>query len=315
MTVNLGLHVTPGHGGFLERWDSVQNRLILYRDSQNADEPGVLLIKNGGSVVPIYPMRDLPNSLGLVIWNVAGTPGGGVAIAAVARYSPQNVKPVALKSFLLAYDDGGTLRKLWDLSPCEPHYLAVDAAGEIFGLGYRATKATNYPLLVKYSPDGEVLGEFLPAKLFPQGDNVVLSASPTGESDMFIQQDTLFVWLAPQQELLRLSLSGELQARVSLSDALKRVREEANTEIIKVKKLGIDASGQVVIQAVSWDKTNLKQAKFGFIRVSADGGQAKLTAPFTSSPTPGNFLGVSTEGKLVFGSVGKDPTEQIITSY
>jgi hypothetical protein len=293
-------------------WDSVEDRLILYRNSSNSSEPALLLVDKSGGTIPVNPLKDLPNAQAVTIWAVAGTPDGGAVISLVARYGPLNVKQVPKKPFLLTYDANGSLRKLWEMYPCEPHYLAVDKSGNIFGLGYRDTDQTAYPLLVKYSPDGEVLGEFLSTKLFSRGEKVVVAGSSTGESRMFIQRDELYIWLAPQQELLRLSLQGDLLSRILLSNALQQVKTEANTSTMRVWGLGVDTSKQIVMQFVAYDEA---KARYGFARISPDGTQAKLVTPFADGILPGRFLGTNSEGKLVFRGLGKSSTEEIITTY
>jgi hypothetical protein len=313
VNIDLGPHATSGRG-YLEQWDSVQNRLILYRDSINPGEPAVLLVNSSGNITEIYPLKDLTGAQGVTIWSVAGTPNGGVAMAAVARYGPPNVKHVPLKSLLLTYDEVGTLRKLWELYPYEPHYIVADSDGNIFGLGEKDTNAKDYPLLVKYSPDGEVVGQFLSAKMFPQGDTVLNAGSATGESEMFIKKGILNIWVAPQKELLQLSLSGELRSRISLADVLQRLQKAVNSERFRVEQLGIDAGDQIVLQIAAWDNSKSKEAKFGFAKVSTDGTQAEFIRPLTSAVTTGKFLGTTSDGKVVFRSPpGKDGKQAVIT--
>jgi hypothetical protein len=132
----------------------------------------------------------------LSVWDVAGTPEGGVVLSVIGKYSAEGVKPPVLKSLLLIYGKGGDLKSVWDVYPYH-HHVAVDAAGDVFALGTKDTKERDYPILVKYSQAGKLLGEYLPASQFALGDAVVESGSANGESQIFAVGSGLRVWQEP----------------------------------------------------------------------------------------------------------------------
>lgn len=237
----------------------------------------------------------------MTIWGAATTPAGGLVLSAIAEYGPREVKLVPVKSLILTYDASANLRRVWEVKPYHHHLLAVDQQGNVFGLGDRGDTTSGYPLLIKYSPTGKVLREMLPSTLFPGiGDNVVLSGSPHGESEMFIEKELVYIWLAPTQELFRFSLEGELLGRISLATALKGVAAQTGYDRTQVIWLGVQ-SGKLVVQLRLWPKdTTGQRVKVGIVRLAEGGTEATLLGPLNEGPSPGRFLGTATDQKLVF---------------
>ncbi len=71
-------------GGYFTKWDLVQQRLILYRDTADATAPAALIFSNSGASVPVFPLRDLSDSRYVDVWNAAATPDGGVVLAVLS---------------------------------------------------------------------------------------------------------------------------------------------------------------------------------------------------------------------------------------
>jgi hypothetical protein len=183
--------------GYFDKWDSVEDRLILYRDVRNPDSAAVRVISpTGGSGTAVFPLRDLSDAQRMTVWDAAATPDAGVVVSVIAEYGPRETKPVPIKLLLLTYDSAGGLRKVWDTAPYHHRLVAVDKQGNIFGFGSGDLSNKKSPLLIKYAPDGTVLRQFLPADTFDLGDQVV-SNSQYGKSEMFVDQDKLDLWLAP----------------------------------------------------------------------------------------------------------------------
>jgi len=71
---------------------------------------------------------------------------------------------------ILTYDLAGTLRRKWSTNPWHVHEMAVDPAGNVHGMGDRID-AHSANLVRKYTRDGVLEREFMPAAMFPQGEN------------------------------------------------------------------------------------------------------------------------------------------------
>ncbi len=288
--------IMDARGGYSTKWDSIQDRLLIYRDTTASADPAARIFKNDGTSISIYPLMDLPESWYIDVWGVAATPEGGVVLAAIVGYSPRAVKPPQLKSLLLTYDEAGKLTKVWHVNPYHHHLVAVDRAGNVFALGDSNLNAP-YPLVVKYSPTGTVLREFLSSAIFPNGDAALSNGSPSGDSDMFMRGEQLFAWIGSTQDLFRFSLAGDLLGRTSLTNALNGLAAATGNDHTRVRFLTTADQGEVIAQVQLWPKRATDPVRSVMIGVSADGSNARL---LSSPPNPALFLGRTGHGKLVF---------------
>jgi hypothetical protein len=295
-----GFRVDPfgldGKGGYWTKWDSVQQKLLLYRDTDDAAVPGARIFARDGSSIPVYPVRDLDQARYVDVWDVAATPQGGIVLSVIVGYAPRKVKPAKLKSFLLTYDEVGGLKKVWEMDPYHHHLLAADREGNVFALGDSNLKEP-YPLLVKYSHTGSVLAEFLPSSTFPEGEKVIANGAATGDSRMFIAGDHLYVWLARPQELLGFSLRGELVTRTSFAQAFSGLATETGKARARVKLLTATEDGRVFAEIQLWPSQASDSVRSVVVRLSPDGSRATLL-PVPLDPAW--LLGNTAAGKLVF---------------
>jgi hypothetical protein len=174
-----------GDTGYSIKWDSEQSRVVLFRDVSVATLAAARVFGVDGSQVSIFPLKVIPGAQFLDIWSADSTPNGGAVVAAIVGYGPRNPRP-PIKSLLMTFDGGGNLTRLWNVEPYHIHHVAVDSNGNIFAIG-DIDSAASYPMMTKYSPNGDVLAQFLPTANFKDGDKVIASGSRNGESKLFIE--------------------------------------------------------------------------------------------------------------------------------
>jgi len=289
--------IADQEGVYVSRWDSVQNRLILYRNLESGGAPAAKIFKSDGSSTSFYPIADLAETWSISVWGVAATPDGGIVAAVIPVYSAPGVKPPKVKSFLLTYDGSGKLIRVWDTNPYRYTSLAVDRLGNVFALG-RGDLDEPHPLIVKYSPNGTIEREFLSSAEVPGGDFAVSSASPNGEPDMFVKGDKLFVWLSHSQDLFRFSLGGDLISKTSLASALNALAASTNSGHVSVQCLTTGEHSEIFAQVKLWPKGPPDPTiRTITISIPPDGAKATVLASqsnFTS------FLGRTDLGKMIF---------------
>jgi hypothetical protein len=285
------------HGGYFMKWDTVQERLIAYRSVTDAAASAALLYGGDGHNLPVYPLRDIAGSAVFNAFSAAATPEGGIVLGGFVEYGPPPRSHFDVRSVLLTYGPAGNLEKVWNVYPYEFDLLVVDGQGNVYGLG-NADLEEPYSLIVKYSPEGRVLGQFLPTSLYTMGDHILSpGGGDKGVNQLFIQDNVLFVWFARTAELLRFSLSGELLSRVSFSHSLGELAAASGNDRIVVRALAGDDAGQITAQVVVWNTQAVKTAKSLLVQLPPDGSSA------TPLPIAGDriqFLGRSSAGKLVF---------------
>jgi hypothetical protein len=303
-------------GGYFSKWDAVQERMVFHRDITRSDVPAVRLFGKDGTDRSIYPLKDFPEARAFRIWGLASAPQGDAVLAATVEYPAENVKTIPARNLLLTYDSTGALRKEWNVKPYHLHEIAIDDDGNIFAFGDRAGPAgANYPLMVKYSPQGKVLREFLSSSLFKNGDEVTSAASDNGTTQLFMANHKLFLWLATTQEVFRFSLNGDLISRVSISTGLDKLRAETGSDLVRVLTIANTPTDEVVAQVRLLPKTlSATPSPSAMVKISQDGSQATLLGPPPGLPQ-GNFVGITKEGKLAFLQPDQTLKTSIVKQY
>jgi hypothetical protein len=285
-------------GGYWMDWEPTQSRLMLRRDVENSAAPAIKAIDTKGKTLALYPLRDFSGSSYLDVWDATGAPNGDVVMSVILAYGPRKPKPIAVKSLLLTYDSAGTLRAVWDVKPYHHHIVAMDAAGNVFAFGHADGQSGTYPLIVKYSPQGDVVAKFLPTSLFPTKDAVV---DPTGigAPRMFIKNDKLFLFVAATQEIFAYSLDGALERRTSLKSAFDQLVERHGLAYVQMAELSIDTNQNVIAQLILYPKDRMAQKIIALARF-APGGALVALAPQAVGSNQERFLGLTNADEPVY---------------
>jgi hypothetical protein len=300
-----GSRVNDKQGGYFARWDSMQEKLLLYRSTSASAVPAARIYGKDGTGVVVFPLRDVAESQYIDVWGVAATPDGGIVLAAVVGYTPRGVKPTQLKSALLTYDGSGSLRSFWEVQPYQYDLVAVDAAGNVFGLGM-SNLDNPYPLIVKYSPEGKILKEFFPSSMLALGDKGLLTHSPGGENQLLISGNQLLVWVAASNELFRFSLNGDLIGRIQVSQALNAFAAAAASKGFEVMEIASNSAGDLTAQVLLSGRPPSNTRRIALVRLAADGSQATLLSTIEGQS---KFMGKSKTGKDIF--LQYDPTNKM----
>lgn len=287
--------------GYLSHWDPDLEGMILYGDVDNPNVPGIQVFTAEGKKTSIYPLRDFPGAAQAEIWDATGGPNGDIVAATVVVYGTPGAGPVQAKSFLLTYDQTGTLTKVWDVQPYHFHRIAADAAGEVFALG-DANIAGDYPLLIKYSTSGDAVGKYLPSGQFANHDSVVDLTSPNGEPQLFVINDRVYVWIAATLQLYAYSLDGNLLSVTSLSQAAHTIADLSGSSRVRFLNLQVDSSQEIIAQVglflrdVSHPNNRKLKGSSAIARLKPDGSFDSWLEPVSVHA----LVGLTAGGKPVF---------------
>lgn len=292
-------------GGYLFRWDAIHDILIFYRDVTDGAATAVQAYPAGSQRgTRVSPLLDFAGANAVDIWAVAAGPHGMLVISGVVQYGPMNAR-----MYLLTYDAKGVLRKLWEVYPYHHHQIAVDSEGSVYALGHREDRADkpneeDYPLLIKYSPEGDVLWGTAFRKWFPYEREIVITNAATGEHFLGIDGESVILYLATVQELLRFSTKdGSLLARSSLAASLQRLGEGAAS--VQIMCLAPSAKGSLLAQVrLIAAQGSAGKTTFAMAEGDSEGKRWRTIASPTPIPWPGIFLGTEHSGKCVY--VSKD---------
>jgi hypothetical protein len=290
---------TDNAGGYWIKWDAGLQQLLCSRDVGEASLPAVRIVDARAKELALYPLKDFPGADHIDIWDAAEAPNGDVVIAAIIAYGPRKTA-VPVKSLLLTYDKTGTLRAVWDVKPYHHHLVAADAAGNVFAFGDKDSSSDTYPLLVKYSRDGEVVKEFLSTSLFPTKDAVVTSEPSHGASQMFIRDEKLFLYISATREWFTFSLDGNLISRVPLAAALSDIRKQNDVIGSVPGTFSVDSNRDIVVQVRLYPRDSSKPQTTGLARFAPDGSFRGLTRLEDVKLHPARFLGLTMEDLPVY---------------
>ena len=300
LKVNLQGDLSTG-SGFFDKWDSLQDSVLLYRTIANPSAAAVRMVSVTGKEVSVFPLRDIPDARRMSVWDTAATPDGGLIVSVIAEYGPHDVRPIPIKRLLLTYDSSGVLRQVWDTAPYHHILVAVDKQGNVFGFGEGDPSNKSEPLLVKYSPTGKVLGQFLPANSLVLGHGIVVKGSSSdGESAMFISGDELNLWLASTHELLRFSTDGRMLGHHQLAPPITKLADALDMLKVKVIQPSTSKGGDFIAAVALWPKQKDRKVTFSLMRISSGASEATLLGVPTEKPSPGRFVGMTSDGKMVF---------------
>lgn len=294
---------------YLSRFDALNNVLVFYRDIKDgavaAARPFAIGVHAGQ---PIYPLKDFPGALGFDVWGVTGNPGGGAILSGVLQ-----IDGVKTRQLILAYDSSSTLRSVWEVWPYHYHQIASDGLGNLYAFGHREDRGEganeeDYPLLTKYSANGEVLWQSAPRSWFPYETEVVATNAATGEHHLLVGRSSLKLYVATTRELLEFALdTGRLASRRSLTVVLEDLG--STTHRAEITGLAETADGSFLAQVRLWPKQkNTKPMHKVMARIAGD------LATCTPWPTPpglpqeGIYLGIDNQNRVLFlagGSQGK----------
>jgi hypothetical protein len=286
-------------GGYWVKWDAGLQQILCSRDVDEASLPAIRVIDAGAKELALYPLRDFPGAEYADVWDAATAPNGDVVIAAIMAYGPRKTA-APVKSLLLTYDKSGTLRAVWDVKPYHHQLVAADASGNVFAFGDKDSSSHIYPLLVKYSPDGDIVKEFLSTSLFPTKDAVVDSSASHGASQMFISHGKLFLYVSATTEWLTFSLDGDLLSRVSLANALSDVSKRNDARGAIPGTFSVDANQDIVVQVHLYPKDSSKPQTTALARIAPDGSLRGLTRLEDVKLHPARFLGLTTKDSPVY---------------
>ena len=281
-----------GTGAHVEvKWDIGNRRSIYY---ENAMGSGHRIQAFLGGTVPgpvITPLGDFAGATSVDVWDVTGTPNGGIVAAAVVQYSQKRVEHK-----MLLYDSTGRLTDVWDTYPYHHHRIVMDEDRNVYALGDRVdSPAGSYPILIKYSEQGSVLGELLPSTAVPLKNGVIDGTAPIS---LATQGKEVVAYLGNAHHVFRFGSNGVRKADFTGRAAIPAIA--ANPAAI-VSGIGLLPNGDLIVQVVLKEKTVTG-------RLAADGSSWRTI----SAADRGTLVGADSAGTLWFVRGG--PASTVIDS-
>lgn len=237
----------PDAGLYSPAWDGERELLVFYRDSRAVDQAAIKIYSGSTLRTAIFPLRDFPSASSIMVWAVATLPAGGVALSGVLDFGKGQTKLV-----LLTYAADGSLKQLWDMKNRHNYSLVADDQGNIYALGFPVetgdSPQASYMMLAKYSPEGELLKEFLPRSDYAYLEKATMIDPAKGESRLLIWHNLLVLYLANAHQVSWFDTDGRSQQTVDLGSLLKSVATTYNSTSAIPKRVIVTAEGNYLMQ-------------------------------------------------------------------
>jgi hypothetical protein len=276
------------------KWDELRNEVVLYRD---ASAPGDSAVTVGAPPrLSVYPLRDFAGASAFKTWDVCLTTGGGVVVLGIVEFAPRQVEHV-----ILTYDSEGKLRKHWNVAPYHHHSVAADAEGNVYAFGHlihvkHTPSNPDYPLLVKYSPNGAVIWKTLSWHLISSsGEAVLAKESDTGSHGLLLVPDGVLVYAADATKLIYVSSSGQIRKVQDLAGVLTSLAKANAAERTEMLKFGLATDGSVIAQVRLYPRTAKGNILFQLVQINEKGKTLWTPLGKAQSELDFRFLGVRSD--------------------
>jgi hypothetical protein len=295
-------------GPYFCKWEPTFGVLLCMNNSDSVNTAAVTTYDlNGAQKLRVFPLRDFPGAKELNVWDVTAAPDEGVAITGVLLYGPKDGRLVTL-----IYGSQGQLLKLWDMKPYHQHMIAADRAGNVFGFGDRidmraGTGGPDFPLVVKYSPEGKILKGFLPQSTF---DRDVTDADPeTGPNRLYTVQEEVVIFLAKPKEVFWFDSDGKELRRIALGSTINGIMKSHQGTTAEIMNITVTSDHEFLVQLKIYPASPTSENTVVILaRISADGSSVTIESSIPLAQSIGFFKGFSPDGRLIFLTPGAHST-------
>lgn len=300
---------------YLLKWD--RDVLFHYRLAW-ADSSPTIKGYLAGRALTVYlsPMQNLGGWEKGYLNDIAVSPTGEVVLLTTVVKNDNASKKVS--QLLLVYDASGQLERRVDCAPYEYSAIAVDDHGELFAFGYKigATTGEDFPMVIKLSLRGEVLGGFH-ARSLHNLEADPTSTIPFGPPKLFVRDNRVGLWVGNTGDLFEYDFGVEprLVRHISLKEQLLVLDTElwtkVNSEIDFIGRLHDD---KLLIQVrTTKDLGEFLECSFRLYEINNDGHWTQITTA-TATPQPGRVLGLDSKGNIVSIRLGPN-RERLLSTY
>lgn len=185
--------------------------LLFARTVQpHATDPHVMIFNRAGQAISTVKL-DFPGSTEIRTYDAAAVGSDGSAVVSAAVWE-QSHEVAAVLCFTVA---SGTIRRVVRTNPFLANVMRVAPDGNIWALGTdleRGHGARDALVLAKFSPEGRLLGQYLPRAAFG-GSVHPSSISNRGRPYLLILSDRVGIWTSQTQEWWEVDFHGEVLGR------------------------------------------------------------------------------------------------------
>lgn len=313
---SLVFDVEPNY--YLLKWD--REMLFFYRLLWTEPSPVIKGYLGGKALVlSLSPLQDqgMRNLKKFCADDIAFTPSGEtIVLATIEEPSRQPGGESAISQLFLVYNSAGRLVRKFEVTPYRFYSIAVADDSTLWAFGYKIGVPRNkdYPMLVKLSLEGRVLGGFHSRTLHSPDEKVVASR-PFGAPKLFVQDSRVGLWVAAAGEFFEYNIDGQLIQKLSFKERLLSLGQHLGRDgRVEVTFLGWHRSDRFLAQVrTTKDLGDFWEIDFRTYELNGARQWIQL-GPSTALPSPGRILALDSSGRVICVRHGSKQ-EPLMTIY
>ena len=178
--------------------------------------------------------KEFPGLQEVVVDGLTAGPDDATMIATILEYEGRHVRRA-----ILTYRSLGRLLRTWDPAPQSAEAIAYSKDDDaVFVLGDRDIpddpNAPNYPLVVEYSREGQVLKTMVPANTLQDRRDSFWQGGEIGQPVLRITRDRIYFYAPTNREVVACDRNGVVLAYRSISDIVEKISTRDGNHLVQI---------------------------------------------------------------------------------
>ncbi len=276
-------------------WDSTNQVLFFGYGAGPADFSvrGYVDARQRGANIDIS--KEFPGLQELVVDGLTAGPDDTTMIAAILGYEGRRVRRA-----ILTYSSLGRLLRTWDPAPQYAEAIAYSKDDDaVFVLGDRdipgGPNAPNYPLVVEYSREGQVLKSMVPANTLKDRGDSFWQGGEIGQPVLRVTKDRIYFYAPTNREVVACDRNGIVLTYLSISDIEGEISTRDGYHLVQIHNVDFSDDGSIVLELLLTDNRGYALEIF---RINIKTGEAVLVHKAFNG-TGLSFIGVK-DGQYLY---------------
>jgi hypothetical protein len=282
----------------LPQWDSTNQVLFFGIGFPGCVVRAYLDGHQRGADIDIF--KDFPGMQECGVEALTAGPDATTLVAAILNFGNDNIQQP-----ILTYDSSAKLLKTWDPAPQYVEAIAYSKDdGAIFILGERELPkgpyAPNYPLLIAYNRDGQILKTMIPAGALKDGGDSFHQGGEVGETALRITKNRIYFYAPTNREAVITDRSGTVLAHRSITDIIEKIGMDDGYHLVQIHAVDFNDDDDIVLELL---RSNGVDYTLDVFRINIESGEA-LTVHKALNSGKLRFVGLK-DGQYVYIEQGQ----------
>jgi hypothetical protein len=197
--------------------------------------------------------KEFPGLQEVVVDGWTAGPDDTTMIATILEYEGRCVRRA-----ILTYSSLGRLLSTWDPAPQSAEAITYSEDDDaVFVLGDRdipdGPTAPNYPLVVEYSREGQVLKRMILANTFQDRGDSFWQGGEIGQPVLRVTRDRIYFYAPTNREVVACDRNGVVLAYRSISDIVEKISTRDGNHLVQIHQVDFSDDGSIALELLLSD--------------------------------------------------------------